>query len=305
MNENPRRLLPPMGALACFAAAARHDSFSRAGEEMGLTQSAVSRQIAVLEDWLQTSLFDRSGRRVKLSAAGDTYLKLVRPALDSIRVATAGAISGHSDHELNIATLPGFGMRWLAPRLPALNSQYPDIIVNFAAKSYPFAFSQEAFDAAIHFGLPTWPDATHDLLFHEEAVLVCSPSWLAQHPIRCVEDVLSWPLLVQSTRRDAWSRWLKTAGVDQPAPAPSGSFEHFLMLAQAAAAGAGFALIPRFLIEPELADGTLAVPLHIALRTEEAYYLVLPNDRPLSVRLAQFRSWIVSEARSSHEPHPE
>jgi LysR family glycine cleavage system transcriptional activator len=304
MNEHHRRLLPPMGALACFVAAARHNSFSRAGEEIGLTQSAVSRQIAVLEDWLQTGLFVRSGRRVKLSAAGDTYLQAVGPALERIRAATADAISSRSDLELNIATLPSFGMRWLAPRLPALNSQYPDIIVNFAAKSYPFAFSQEAFDAAIHFGLPTWPDATHDLLFHEEAVPVCSPAWLAQHSIRCAEDVLSCPLLVQSTRRDAWSHWLKAAGVDRPAPAPSGSFEHFLMLAQAAAAGAGLALIPRFLIEPELADGTLTVPLHIALRTEEAYYLVLPQDRSLSVRLAQFRSWIVSEARSSDEASP-
>lgn len=296
MNENRRRLLPPMGALASFAAAARHDSFSRAGEEIGLTQSAVSRQIAVLEDWLQTSLFDRSGRRVKLSAAGETYVKSIGPALERIRAATASALSSHADLELNIATLPSFGMRWLAPRLPALNSQHPDIIVNFAAKSYPFAFSEGAFHAAIHFGLPTWSDATHDLLFHEETVLVCASARLAQHPIRNAADVLSWPLLVQSSRRDAWSHWLTAAGVDQPAPAPSGSFEHFLMLAQAAAAGAGLALIPRFLIEPELADGTLVIPLQITLRTEEAYYLVLPNDRPVPTRLAQFRSWIIAEA---------
>ncbi|MGY4395322.1 LysR family glycine cleavage system transcriptional activator [Sphingomonas sp. UYAg733] len=301
MNENSRRLLPPMGALASFAAAARHDSFSRAGEEIGLSQSAVSRQIAVLEDWIQTTLFDRTGRRVKLSSAGDAYMKAIGPALEGIRAATANALSKQSDLELNIATLPSFGMRWLAPRLPALNSKHPDIIVNFSAKSHPFYFSEERFDAAIHFGLPTWLDASHDLLFHEEAVPVCSPARLAQHPIAAPESVLTWPLLVQSSRRDAWSQWLAVAGVDRPVPAPSGSFEHFLMLAQAAAAGAGLALIPRFLIEPELADGTLVIPFDITLRTEEAYYLVLPINRTLPSRLAQFRAWIVNEANPTFD----
>ncbi len=297
--NNSRRLLPPMGALASFAAAARHDSFSRAGEEVGLTQSAVSRQIALLEDWLQTSLFDRSGRRVKLSAGGETYLKSIGPALDRIRAATANALSSSSDRELNIATLPSFGMRWLAPRLPALNTLHPDIIVNFAAKSYPFAFSDEVFDAAIHFGAADWPDATHDLLFHEEAIPVCAPGRLAEFPIDHPIDVLSWPLLIQSSRRDAWSKWLQAAGVDLPAPPPSGSFEHFMMLAQAAAAGTGLALIPRFLIEPELADGSLVSPLDINLRTEEAYYLVFPSNRPISPSLANFKAWIVSEAHIS------
>ena len=95
-----------MGALASFLAAARHDSFSRAGEEMGLTQSAISRQIALLEDWLQLSLFERRGRRVELSREGMVYAQAIGPALDRIRSATAAALSNRSDRELNIATLP-------------------------------------------------------------------------------------------------------------------------------------------------------------------------------------------------------
>ncbi|MBW8911949.1 MAG: LysR family transcriptional regulator, partial [Sphingomonas sp.] len=178
MNNSRRRLLPPMGALASFVAAARHDSFSRAGEDVGLTQSAVSRQIAVLEDWLQLTLFKRKGRRVALSRDGQAYMAAISPALDSIRAATAEALSRQSNLELNIATLPSFGMRWLAPRLPALATRHPELIINFAAKSFPFDFAGEDFDAAIHFGPADWPEATHDLLFHEEAIPVCAPSRL-------------------------------------------------------------------------------------------------------------------------------
>lgn len=296
MSMGRRRLLPPTGALASFVAAARHDSFSRAGEEIGLTQSAISRQIALLEDMLQLSLFRRNGRRVELSDEGRLYLAAIEPALDRIQSATAAALTRRATRELNIATLPSFGMRWLAPRLPRLTGLHPDIVVNFAARTFPFRFADEAFDAAIHFGLPNWPDASHDLLFREQAIPVCAPARLAQQPIARPEDVLDWPLLVQSSRRDAWRHWLAMAGVDRPVPAPAGSFEHFLMLAQASAAGAGIALIPRFLIETELADGSLVCPLPIPLESERAYYLVLPASRPLSAELQRFRAWLLAEA---------
>lgn len=296
MNDNQRRLLPPMGALASFVAAARHGSFSRAGGDMGLTQSAISRQIAVLEGWLQTTLFTRTGRRVRLSETGEAYAKAVGPALERIRAASAAILERRSAAELNIATLPSFGMRWLAPRLRLLTSEHPDIVVNFAARSFPFSFADEPFDVAIHFGLPDWPGATHEKLFSEEAVPVCAPASLAASPIDQPSDVLKWPLLVQSSRRNAWTEWLGLAGVDSPPPPPSASFEHFLMLAQAAVAGAGIALIPRFLIETELEEGQLMSPLPISLRGDGAYYLVLPEGRPVPNALAQFRTWLLAEA---------
>lgn len=297
MSEARRRLLPPIGALASFAAAARHDSFSRAGEEVGLTQSAVSRQIAVLEDWLQLTLFRRNGRRVELTAEGRAYADAIGPALDRIRAATANAIAKRPDSELSIATLPSFGMRWLAPRLPGLTARYPDIVINIAARSFPFDFAEEAFDAAIHFGLPDWPGAAHDLLFREEAIPVCSPARLAAQPIERPEDMLRWPLLVQSSRLGAWAQWFRLAGLDTVPPPPSGTFEHFLMLAQAAAAGGGIALIPRFLIQPELATGALVSPLPIPLSSEDAYYLVYPESRAAMPALRNVRDWLLEEAR--------
>jgi len=289
-----RRALPPMGALNSFAAAARHGSFSRAGAEVGLTQSAVSRQVALLEDWLQTPLFTRSGRRVALNAEGRAYAEAIGPALDRIRGATTRLLARRPATELNIATLPSFGMRWLAPRLPRFTAEHPQLVVNFAARSRDFDFGQESFDAAIHFGHADWPDAAHHFLFREEAIPVCAPGWLAANPIATAADVADKPLLFQSSRRDAWTKWFRAAGIE--ARAESGpTFEHFLMLAQAAAAGAGIALIPSFLIGPELGSGALVSPLDRPLSTDEAYYLVHPAGAA-SPTLAAFVAWIVREA---------
>lgn len=296
MSED-RRFLPPMAALNSFAAAARHGSFSRAGEQVGLTQSAVSRQIAILEEWLQTPLFDRRGRRVVLNAAGHGFADQIRPALDRIRAATEQALMRHSGRRLNIATLPSFGMRWLAPRLPDLTAQFPDMTVNFAARSFPFDLAEEGFDAAIHFGRADWPGADHLFLFREEAVVVAAPGWLADHKIKEPSDLLTKALLFQSSRLSAWNRWFADAGITDLSPLKGATFEHFLMLAQTAAAGAGAALIPRFLIEPELESGTLVTPFAQSLSTEDAYYLVRRPGWEGHAGLADFGTWIAQQSR--------
>ncbi|MFC3712963.1 LysR substrate-binding domain-containing protein [Sphingoaurantiacus capsulatus] len=295
MSDASRRLLPPMAALHSFAAAARLGSFSRAGDELGLTQSAVSRQIAHLEDWLQLRLFDRTGRRVVLTAEGSAYAEAIAPALDRIRRATARAIERRPDRELSIATLPSFGMRWLAPRLPRLTAQIPDLTINFSARATEFHFADEAFDAAIHFGRPDWPDAAHDLLFGEQAVAVMSPDFIARHAIVTPADLARVPLLALSSRRRAWPAWFGAGSIAAPAPEPTAAFEHFLMLAQAAAAGAGAALIPSFLIEPELASGVLVSPFELTAPDLGAYYLVYPPDRLDSPAFGQFRDWLIAE----------
>lgn len=295
--SNIRKWLPPMNALTAFEAAVRHGGFSRAGAQIGLTQSAVSRQIAALEDWLQVPLFDRIGRRVRLNEAGQAYADELLPALDAIRRATARASARPSQTALRVATLPSFGMRWLAPRLPQLTARHPDLVIDFAARSQPFDFGHEDFDAAVHFGVAEeWPGVAMDFLFREEAVPVCAPAWLAAHPLREPADLLQAPLLSQTSRRDAWPRWLAAAGVDASGLAPGPAFEHFLMLAQASAAGAGVALIPSFLIRPELEAGTLVIPFARPMSSEQAYYLVYPPEALASPAVAQFRDWMLEQA---------
>ncbi|WP_176590302.1 LysR substrate-binding domain-containing protein [Sphingobium sp. EM0848] len=294
MNET-RRFLPPMAALNSFVAAARHGSFSRAGEQVGLTQSAVSRQVAILEDWLQSSLFERHGRRVVLNPTGEAYAEHIRLALDRIRSATEQVMRQTEGRELNIATLPSFGMRWLAPRLPDLTARHPDLTVNFAAQSFPFDLRDGGYDAAIHFGQPDWPNASHLFLFREEMVVVCAPDWRDAHAVRQPADLIGKPLLFQTSRRSAWNRWFDGCGLSDIPPPKGPVFEHFLMLAQAAASGAGAALIPRFLIGPELDSGVLVTPFDQSLRDDDAYYLVRRDDWASNRALVQFSDWIATQ----------
>lgn len=294
MPDSDRRLLPSMPMLASFEVAARLGSISRTADALNLTQSAVSRQIAHLEEWLGESLFDRAGRRISLNACGQSYLADIAPALAQIRRATRPFVHPPESRVISLATLPSFGMRWLAPRLPRLTKLHGDMVVNISAQADIFDLEREGFDAAIHVGDESWPGAIHDLLFHECAVPVVAP-----HIADCIrdpEDFLSVPLLVQSERRDAWERWFALAGVDADVPKPQATFSHFLMLAQSVAAGAGAALLPTFLIQDELTSGALVSPIDLPFDEGRSYYLVWPKGKAENPALSAFRSWILDEA---------
>ena len=297
-EERARRLLPPIGALQSFAAAARHGSFSRAAAEVGLGQSAVSRQVALLEDWMRVPLFERRGRRVGLTPAGRAYAEAVTPALADIRRATAAAMSAGRPRPLAIATLPSFGMRWLAPRLPRLTQAHPEVVMGFTARADEFDLSLEEFDAAVHYGAPDWPGAMLDRLFGESNIAVVAPDLLRDRPVAVAADLLALPLLVQSNRLAAWDDWLAVQGVPghAPAPAPALVFDQFQMLAQAAVSGAGAALLPSFLIEPELKAGLLVAPKAAALPGRGAYYLAYEQGRLADPRFRAFRDWMLDEA---------
>jgi len=295
--ETARKHLPPLGMLAGFAAVAKYGGVSRAADVTGLTQGAVSRQIASLENWVGTELFDRVGRNVALNSAGQAYLAEIEPALARIARATSKLMSTPDGRVVEIATLPSFGMRWLAPRWNLLSRLYPDLTVNISARSEEFDFSIEPFDMAIHVGRPDWPNVRHDLLFDEHVVPVVAPSLLKERAIRSAADLLNVPLLVQSRRKDAWQRWFSLAAVDLDTPPSTTSVAHFLMVAQAVVAGAGAALLPSFLIEAELAAGTLVVPVELPLVEDRSYYLVYPEDNLDRLAVRQVRDFIGREAR--------
>lgn len=283
-----------MAMLHSFAAAARHGSFTRAGAEVGLSQSAVSRQIANLEAWLGLPLFDRLGRRIRLNAAGAAYAAAVLPGLDQIRLATSTLLdASRIDQTVELACLPSFATRWLAPRLPRLQAALPDLVLNVTSRSDEFDFAAEPFDAAIHYGLPNWPQVEHRLLFREEAIPVISGQ-LAGSALREPGDLLRLPLLVHSWRVDAWQRWAALCDVEfRPRPLPS--FSNFLTLAEAVMAGAGAALIPAFLIERELASGLLVCPIDRPLVDDKAYYCVFPGDQLRRPSFKAFLDWMIAQ----------
>ena len=291
-----KTFLPPVADLLAFEAAARHTSISRAAEELHLTQSAVSRQIAHLETQLGMALFHRVRQRVVLTDAGRVYAADVRAALHTISGATQKAMAWSSGGGLlNLAVLPTLGTRWLIPRLADFAARYPDVTVNMAARSKPFDFAQEPLDAAIHFGAPHWAGAECEFLMYEQVVPLCSPDFQRRHAITCAQDLSGVVLLQQTTRPTQWADWFEQVGTDGVHALRGPHFEQFAMIAQAAVSGLGAALLPRFLVETEIESGTLVELFPHALTSSDAYYLVYPESRAQAPLVRAFRDWLLAQ----------
>ena len=297
----PGRLsVPSLSALAAFEAAARHGSFTRAAEELSLTQGAVSRQVAHLEEVLGVSLFERVKKRVSLTIAGAAYAAEVRDGLSRLAAATVSAMAFRgAAGVLNLAILPTFGTRWLIPRLPRFTEAHPGITINFATKLVPFDFNREPLDAAVHFGDPIWPGARLHRLMGEEIVPVASPALVARFGLAEPADMLRAPLLQQSTRPRAWANWLEEQGLPPQRALMGAGFEQFAMVSQAAVAGLGLAIVPRFLVEEELRSGALVIPVDRSLVGQEGYYLVYPEEKANLPAVTAFRDWLLAEVGPS------
>lgn len=299
-----RKRLPGIEALQALECAARHQSFTRAAEELALTQSAVCKQIAQLEDMLGVALFHRIKRRVSLTEAGRVYARGVRDCLARLERHTLSLMAHQgSDGVIELAAVPTFATRWLIPRLPQFYQQHPHVTVNITTRSDPFIFTDTGFDACIHFGNGVWPGAEAQWLFGEEMIPVCSPQLLAPGgvtPSRLAEC----RLLHLSARHDAWQRWFVTAGVDNPQAMVGARYELFSMLVEAARAGMGVALVPRFLVQQEISSGNLVTPCELPLPSDSAYYLVCPPDRQQSPPHLAFASWLLQQAASYRESLP-
>lgn len=302
MSNLSRRLLPSTSALAAFESVARLGSFSSAADELSLTQGAISRQIAGLEDQLGILLFERSSRGVALTEAGRAYAKAIGAALSQIRTASLQAMTKRHGDTLNLAMLPTFGTRWLLPRIPRFVAAHPEITLNFATRIGIFDFEQDGLDVAIHIGQPNWPGAECTFLMDEMVAPVCSPGFLAQNPISTPADLAQQPLLHMASRPGAWTHLFETLGIEAT-PSPGMRFEQFASVAQACSAGLGLALMPLFLIEAELASGTLVQAYPQQVRSLSSYYLVAPITKMDFRPIALFRSWLMEEVdRWRNEP---
>lgn len=280
--------------LTAFEAAARTGSFTEAAAELSLTQGAISRQVRGLEAQLGVELFARVRKSVRLTAAGRRYAEEIESGLQAIRLATLNAMTGPRGGTLNLAILPTFGSRWLIPRFPAFLQAHPDITVNFATKLSPFDFKKEDLHAAIHYGATDWPDTESTFLMREETVPVCAPALIGKRSFSRPEDLLDLPLLQLETRPNAWREWFAGAGLEPPAPAVM-VFEEISTIAQAAVAGLGVSLLPRFLVESELERGELEVVMALPLKSSFGYYLVTPEDKSGYAPVVAFRNWLLNE----------
>ena len=305
-----RRMIPSTQSLACFESAARHQSYTRAAQELALTQSAVSRQIIALEEQLGVPLFKRSRHGVVLTPAGHQYSQQVAQWLQGIERGTLDIMAHQgSGGAISIAAVPTFATRWLLPRLPQFLQQHPGVVVHIDVQTRPFVFAERQVDAAIYAGTPEqarqWPGTQATWLMDEIIVPVCSPRLLEPSVQRgrgrayqqvAPEVLASLPLLQQSTRPDGWRHWFDAAGVAAPHALDGPRYELFSMLAVAAAGGMGVALIPPMLIEDELARGELTIACEQPLTGSRAYYLMTPlttGGTPQQAALQAFSEWLV------------
>ncbi|MCU1775022.1 LysR family transcriptional regulator [Pseudomonas sp. 13B_3.2_Bac1] len=293
-----RRKIPSTTALISFEAAARHESFTKAAEELSLTQGAICRQIASLEEFLSVELFRRSRRGVKLTEAGLSYSRRVATQLDAVERDTLSVMGQQGTNVIELAVVPTFGTQWLLPRLKDFQLKHPEVTVNLTNRTRPFLFADTEFDAAIYFGDADWSGTESHRLMGENPMPVCSLALLGSKKHLTPNEIAELPLLQQTTRPYAWRQWFNSLNLNIPRDMTGPRYELFSMLAQAAMHDMGIALIPPFLIQRELAEKRLVIANPSALSSIKAYYLMIPERKVESASLKAFRDWLVNQANS-------
>lgn len=293
-----RRKIPSLQALACFEAAARHQSYTRAAQELALTQGAVSRQLTALEEFVGVTLFTRTRHGVALTERGRDYAAQVAIRLRALEQDTLDVMSLPGKASvLHLAAVPTFATRWLIPRLPDLKRQQPDLSLHIETRTRAFMFADTPFDAALFAGTPEqvsqWAGTRAVKLLDEVVLPVCAPQWLQGTSGLPAQAIAQLPLLQQSTRIDAWRQWFEAQGVAAPQAMAGERLELFSMTIAAAVHGMGLALVPKLLVTDELARGDLMVACDQALSSKRAYYLVWPERVDSSPATQVFLDWLM------------
>lgn len=293
---NPRRLTPSMSLLVAFEAAARHCSFTKAAEELALTQSAVSRQVQTLEAQLEIELFRREGRKIELTAAGALYQHELTAALGRIRSATLQTISYKNDGgPLNLAVLPTLGSKWLLPRMHEFYAKHPEILVHIHSRIIREDVHSSTHDmnAIICVGSGDWPGYISHKLLTEKLVVVASPAALPEYRSMTPANVAEHALLNVVSRPSAWSDWFDNHNVDHRNMRTGPSFELTAHLIQAVSAGIGIGLVPEILVQDELKSGEL-VALFEPMESGRSYYLIYATRYQNLPSLNTFGGWLLS-----------
>ena len=295
--------LPSLNGLRAFEAAARHLSFTNAATELNVTQTAISHQIRRLEEELGIQLFVRQNRALALTPQAKDYLPGVRAAFNDLRLATDRLLRKDNDHVLTVSTLASLAAKWLLPRLSAFQEAHPGIDVRITTSTALVDFRSGDVDAAIRYGRGHWPGVRADWLTADELFPVCSPALLTgNRPLRSPQDLADHTLLHTSgVYDDDWRLWLTAAGLPADiSKLPGLTFDLILMTVQAALDGIGVAMGRTSYVEADIAKGRLVVPFKITLPTDAGFYLVSPEGRADTPKLAAFRQWL--KASSQNKP---
>jgi len=295
--------LPPLAAVRVFESAARHENFTAAASELGMTQAAVSYQIRLLEERLGLSLFARARGRVTLTEAGRRIAPLVGAAFETLTDAFSGLVA-EDQSLLSISTAQTVATTWLAPRLGTFQVRHPDLAVRLSTDNRLVDFSTGEFHAAIRLGRGDWPGLRCHFLFRLHVTPICSTDFQARHRLTQPEQLLTVPRL--SPDDVWWGDWLAEAGVALPAePAHAGlRLDNQVMEANAAVAGAGVAMMTPMFWRAELAAGRLVQPFERVHYSSRSLWLAYPEARRAQPKIAAFRDWLLAEVRAAAASEP-
>lgn len=307
--------LPPLSTFRTFESAARHLSFTKAAEELHVTPSAVSQQIKTLEAWLGCRLFHRRQNLLQLTDDGLAMCSRVREGLDCFAAAVA-ATCHDTAPALNVSAPPSFATRWLVPRLARFSSTHPALAIRVISsvdnidqphaapgpKNALIDVRDEDGEVAIRFGSGFYPGYEVERILTPEFVVVCNPRLLrGGSPLRTPGDLSRQILIHDESIPSAgngpiWSAWLKLAGVEGIDVERGPRFSNTLLVIEAVLEGQGVALVPRPLVEADVAAGRLSLPFAMRLLSEYSYYLVVPGALVTREPVADFRAWLLAEA---------
>ncbi|PLZ03467.1 XRE family transcriptional regulator [Burkholderia sp. WAC0059] len=288
------RLLPPLNALRAFEAAARHESFSRAADELFVTHGAVSHQIRALESELGVALFARDGKRVRLTGTGRRYAGEVREALEALARATRGVRGGERERRLVVSMLSSFAARWVTPRIGRFIEAHPQWNLELQSTNDLVDFARDDVDVAIRFGYGRYPGLHAELLLDEIFFPACSPQFNGGR-LPAEPAALTQAALLRS-EDELWQPWFDAAGLPgQPEPRHGVLYHDSSNLLQAAIAGQGIALVRRSLAMPEITAGRLVRLFDIDGPSPYRYYFICPPQLLQTERVQAFRRWVFDE----------
>ena len=295
------RRLPPLNALRHFEAAARHLSFTRAADELGVTQAAVSHQVKALEERLEVRLFERHGRGLWLTEEGELYLPFLRQGFDLMADGTDMVKSHDARGPLSVTMLPTFAVRWFIPRLSRFQARHPEIEVRITTGERNVDFAREDIDCGIRFGKGAWPGLEAIRLFEDRYVAVCSPELLVgEAPLRKPED-LRHHTLIHDKEDEDWRFWLTALHVVGVDSGKGLYVDHHDLAVGAAAAGLGVALASPIIMQDDLEDGRLVLPFGDLTEENLSHWLVYPRSGRKKPKIAAFRDWLLREAAAASE----
>jgi LysR family transcriptional regulator, glycine cleavage system transcriptional activator len=288
--------IPPLPPLRLFEAAARHESFRKAAEELGLTASAVSHGVDSLEKWLGVELFRRRPRGVTLTPAGRHLLPYVSEGLSMIALGAQRLPGRRAERRVMLSVAPTFAQLFLIPRLPRFRALHPGIRLSIDTSHRQALFPMEGVDLSIRMGKGAWPGVKSDLLFRERLVPVASPSYLASVTRNGAIDWTKVTYLRISTVEYDWNAWIEGAGA-QIEIADDLQFDTTMLASEAAAAGAGVVLGRMPLVTPDLKARRLVKADERIIDIDTGYWLVGPAGQETRPAIRSFRNWVLDEAK--------